>query len=173
MPKDKRLALATALLAVLCLDGQLAGQTPQANPCLDPNRSTYTGIDCFKLWSACQPMQLVVEDVGRGAEDIGLTRERIQTISESRLRAARLYGSEEDRLLYVQVGVVGQAFSIHVGYRKWLLDESLGHGGMAQTWTSLSTGTHGRDAGYILQGVSEHTDRFIVEYLRVNEPDCE
>ena len=42
----------------------------------------------------------------------------------------------------------------------------------AQTWRTGEIGTHGRDAGYILQGISEHLDKFIVEYLRVNEGAC-
>ena len=35
-----------------------------------------------------------------------------------------------------------------------------------------STGTHGGDAGFILSAVSQHLDKFLVEYLRVNEENC-
>lgn len=42
----------------------------------------------------------------------------------------------------------------------------------ATTWTRGSTGTHGRNPGFIVQSVSEHVDAFLVEYLRVNEKDC-
>ena len=39
-------------------------------------------------------------------------------------------------------------------------------------WETGSYGTHGGDADYILQAVSERLDRFILEYLRVNETAC-
>ena len=111
--------------------------------------------------------------------EIGLTEERIQTIAESRLRAARLYQDGgldallwADHYLYVNVLVVGNAFTFKVGYHKKLHDEKSGMSNFAQTWTTGAAGTHGRDAGYILQNLSENIDRFIVEYLRVNEGSC-
>ena len=43
---------------------------------------------------------------------------------------------------------------------------------MASTWHSGAVGTHGDDASYILSAVSRYMDRFLVEYLRVNEEAC-
>ena len=40
------------------------------------------------------------------------------------------------------------------------------------TWDLGATGTHGGDAGYVLQTLSEFVDTFVVEYLRVNEAAC-
>ena len=40
------------------------------------------------------------------------------------------------------------------------------------TWRIGTYGTHGGDAGYILQALSEKLDKFILEYLRVNESAC-
>ncbi len=37
------------------------------------------------------------------------------------------------------------------------------------TWAISVPGQHGRDHGYIMQSFSNLTDRFIDEYLRVNE----
>ena len=92
--------------------------------------------DRFKLFNECGPMHLVVEDYGdAGWADIGLTVDRIQTMAESRLRAARLYD--------------------------------------ATTWHIGAAGTHSGDARFILQGLSEALDRFILEYLRVNEDACD
>ncbi len=42
----------------------------------------------------------------------------------------------------------------------------------AATWETGSLGTHGGDAGFILQAVAEHTDKFVNEYLRVNDEAC-
>ena len=167
------LVWAGPLLVVLCFDGRLAGETPLTEIEQELCVSRSTVDDCFRLWNACRPLYLVVEDLNKHAEEIGLTKERIQTAAESRLRAARLYDAEAaDHYLYVNVTVARRAFSTRVGYNKLLHDEALGIGGRAETWNTGSTGTHGGDAGYILQDVSEKIDRFVVEYLRVNESAC-
>ena len=75
--------------------------------------------------------------------------------------------------LYVNVNVVGRAFSIGVGFRKWLWDPSTDEFGFAETWSSASSGTTGASGGnFIMQALSEHLDRFVLEYLRVNEDAC-
>ena len=130
----------------------------------------------FRLHNACRPMELVVEDLDKDSKAIGLTKDRLQVTAESRLRAARLYtdSMSESTLayLYVRVSVLGPAVSVDVQYKKYLFDPGNASNGFATTWQSSSTGTHGKDAGYIVQIVSEIVDKFLVEYLRVNEKDC-
>ena len=58
-------------------------------------------------------------------------------------------------------------------YNKWLRDDASGISGRAKTWGQTGTGTHGSDDGYIVQSVSQFTDEFIDEYLRVNAEACE
>ena len=120
-------------------------------------------------------MNLVVEDYNDDADwaDMGLTVDRLQTIAESRLRAARLYDATALAYLYVNVNVNGRSFSARVQYYKVLYDGVSGETNYAMTWNVSSTGTHGGDAGFILQGLSEHLDSFILEYLRVNEDACD
>ena len=131
-------------------------------------------FDRFKLFNECGPMNLVVEDYEEaGWADIGLTMDRIQTMAESRLRAARLYDATALPYLYVNVLVVGVSFSRSVAYNKTLYDPASGEANYAITWELDSAGTHGGDAGFILQGLSERLDRFILEYLRVNEDACD
>ena len=74
--------------------------------------------------------------------------------------------------LYVRVGVFGGAFHIKVSFKKRLRDDVSEKNGIAETWDTGSLGTHGGNGGFILQGVSEHLDRFVLEYLRVNETVC-
>ncbi len=127
----------------------------------------------FRLWNDCEPIDLVVERLHDDAGEIGLTEERIQTTVESRLRGARIY-TEDKTYLYVNVAVVGRSFSIGLSLN-FLVYREANSGilqGVASTWESGFTGTHGGDAGYILQSVAEHTDRFINEYLRVNAEAC-
>ena len=162
------------LLVVLYFAGRLAGETPlSGKPACADSPDVGTQTNCFELYNACRPMNLVVESLDEDAAEIGLTEERIRTAVESRLRSARLH-SDDPRwtYLYVNVNVGRRAFSSSARYKKWLRDVEFDLSGVAGTWDTGVTGTHGGDAGYILQSVSENVDRFIVEYLRVNEGAC-
>ena len=136
-------------------------------------------FDRFELWNACKPVRLFVyptgseEDLSDNASKIGLTEERIETLVRSRLRAARIYDADVySPYLYVNVNVFNITFSINLEFKKLVIDTVSREQGTAKTWGIRSTGTHGRDAGFILQAVSEHTDEFIDEYLRVNAKSC-
>ena len=127
----------------------------------------------FRLFNGCKPMSLVVESLHDDAGKIRLTRARLQAAVESRLRSARPYDeSSTTAYLYVNVAVVGRAFGIDLEYNKLVSDIATGELGMATTWNIGSTGTHGGDASYIVSSLSEKLDRFLVEYLRVNESAC-
>ena len=133
-------------------------------------------IDNFELFADCTQMNLVVERLPDIAFDIGLSEEIIQNAAESRLRSARLYRSDLDYIpyLYVNVNMTERAFSISLEYHKILYDDHYAHvSQFATTWDRGFVGTHGRDAGYIVSSLSLLVDRFLVEYLRVNEDACE
>ena len=107
-----------------------------------------TDVDCFYFYNECQSLPLAIEPFAHDEAEIGLTEERIQTIAESRLRAARLYqeggiigGVLAGHCLIVDVLVVGNAFSFTVGYSKRLHDEKSGTSNFAQTWHTGATGT--------------------------------
>lgn len=118
-------------------------------------------------------MKLLVLGVDDDAGKIGLTKSRLQTAAESRLRSARLYDSDAAiPILYVNVNVVGRAFNIDLEYNKPVRDVATGELWLATTWGAGSTGTHGGNAGYIVSVLSEKLDQFLVEYLRVNESAC-
>lgn len=133
-------------------------------------------IDSFNLFADCTQMNLVVERLPDTAFDIGLSNEIIQNAAESRLRSARLYRSDLDYIpyVYVNVNVTERAFSISLEYNKILYDDHYAHvSQFATTWDTGIVGTHGRDAGYIVSSLSLLVDRFLVEYLRVNEDVCD
>ena len=133
-------------------------------------------MDRSKLCNVCRPMPILVEGLGRNATDIGLTKDRLRITAESRLRSARLYtdsGEESNgAVLYINVAVLGRAFSVAAQYHKRLLDPVTVGITIAPTWREGSLGTHGGDPGFIIQSVSEKVDKFLVEYLRVNEEHC-
>lgn len=134
-------------------------------------------LDRFSLFNECRPMRLIVEDLSDDSKEVSLTKERLQLAAESRLRAARLYTDSmhvsNAAYLYINVNVLGRGFSMDVRYSKAVFDEASDDSGMAVTWQTGSLGTHGQDAGFIVQALSQHLDRFLAEYLRVNESDCD
>ena len=137
-------------------------------------------LDRFSLYNACAPMRLVVEELNDDAAAIGLTEARIRTLAESRLRGARLYDNSPlgAARLYIRVSVLnfadgrGGAFAYDMNYGKRLHDSMTDLTLPTDTWAKSNFGTHTGDAGYILQGVSERLDYFVLEYLRVNEAAC-
>ena len=135
--------------------------------------------DKFELWNNCAEIHLVVDDLRPEAAELNLRQEDIETAVRSRLRGARIYtenwfddnGSWIPRL-YINVNTVGFAFNINAGLSKWVSDSASGQLGFAATWKTGTTGTHANDASYILSNVSQLTDKFIDEYLRVNAAAC-
>ena len=156
----KRLVIAAALVALPALAAVFSAAESNA-------------ADDFQLWNACKPTHLVVEGLNNDAAEIGLTKERIATLARSRLRAARIYSNIlSEPYLYVRVSVVSVAFNTEVQFNKYLFDPISEISGYAPTWDSGQTGTHGQNASFILQVLSEEVDKFIDEYLRVNAEAC-
>ena len=134
----------------------------------------------FQLFTGCARMGLLVEGLPPGAGKIGLTEGAITRAVESRLRSARLYTADRssDYLLYVRVGVLDMEgrrrnlpYSIGVEFNQRLYNPRVDGGGSAVTWI---TGSYGQgDSQFILGAISEHMDRFLTEYLRVNEEACD
>ena len=155
--------LLAAVLGAACGTGRATAQ------------ESVTVLDRFALLNECAPMALLVTPVPDDAAEIGLTEERIRTMAESRLRAARLFSTSREPFqpyLHIIVTVVGPAFSQAIEYYKVLYDIRSAMSFSTETWSRGVTGTHGRDAGYILQSLSEGIDEFVLEYLRVNDDAC-
>ena len=132
-------------------------------------------VDRFELFTGCKSLNIAVYVEGDEAGEIDLTEERVRTMVESRLRAARLYGSHDGvPFLGVRVSTLddGPAFVQSIQLWKWSRDDMTGLESGSVRWQRFSFGTHGGDAGFIMQGLSEALDGFILEYLRVNEGFC-
>ena len=127
-------------------------------------------------------MALLVEDLPDDAGKIGLRELDIKTAVRSRLRGARLYSEDASPFLYVRVTVLSPAFAIEVMFQRlvevslpqWIRSEGMRPlTGLAPTWRTGSAGTFGANgSGFILSGLGRHPDKFIDEYLRVNDADC-
>ena len=129
-------------------------------------------VDRFELFNDCEPVDLVIEDLPIEATRINLTVPRIRSLAESRLRAARLYDDAAEPYLYINITVTGRASMVLLEFKKLLYDSTSGTSGFAATWRIGGTGTHGGDAGYILQYLSEYVDAFVLGFLRANEDAC-
>lgn len=131
--------------------------------------------DRRRLFTGCRSLGISVYLQGDEADEIDLTEERVRTMVESRLRAARLYDSQEG-VPYLAVTILtlddGPAFVGRIQLSKWNRDDITGLEGGSFTWEDLRYGTHGGDAGFIMQGLSEVMDGFVLDYLRVNEGYC-
>ena len=93
-----------AMVALLAA-GPAAAQTPepdleQLREAIDAVRAAGAGtdddvaarVDSFQLFTECRPVQIFFREFsGGGEEGIGLTLDRLNTMVEARLRAARLY----------------------------------------------------------------------------------
>ena len=164
-----RLTRAALLLSALALLLPASGARGATVENLVENR-----IDRFDLFADCRPMHLAVESLSPAASKIGLTKEAIRAAAESRLRSARLYHSIRSApYLYINVNVVGRGFSISLEFKKDVYDLLSGNRGLATTWDRGGTGTHGGYANFLLSSISRHMDKFLVEFLRVNEKACE
>ena len=156
---------------------------------LVPNKEPSTGHDPAKeqerlmLFHDCHPIWVGVYG-GRSedAKKIGLRNKDMEELVENRLRVARLYVKDLNghfdvyggypATLDVFVSVLGAAFRINLEYTKNVRDE-FGASGLATTWNGGTFGTHGKDSDYIMSVLSRQMDKFLVEYLRVNEAACE
>ena len=136
-----------------------------------------TSFEMFQLFNSCEPMYLLLtvpDDNDEDMKNVGLTKDRVQFAVESRLRGARLLrsGTVSAPLLQVRVGVTRTMYDVNMGYYKRLWDPLTDRYGLAETWTAGSVGTHGSKADDIVSKLSELLDKFLTNYLRVNEAAC-
>lgn len=114
---------------------------------------------------------VLVENLPQGAQDIGLTRERIQTVTELKLRREGLIAKFDyaSPYFYVAINVSGLAFNVLVSVEDWVtLERDKTILCRAKTWLTGTTGTHGRDSEYIIGGLERLIDSFLNDYYKAN-----
>ena len=126
----------------------------------------------FRLLSNCQSMYLLV-GVQKHETKIGLTDNSIQNLVESRLRSARLYTDDilANSYLDVQIVLVDRAFRVDVDFNKEVVDSITRHKFPATTWNTNTTGI-ASNSDYVLSSLSQLVDKFLTQFLRVNEKAC-
>jgi hypothetical protein len=115
---------------------------------------------------------VLVEDLPRGVTEMGLTAEMIKNEAESKLKREGLsvptfsYG---DPYLYLSLRVVGEAFSIEVSLRDYVIlkrDRKITCA--AATWVENVTGVHHGDGSLFIEGLQEALDAFLTDYHKAN-----
>ena len=169
-------AHAETLLDAVRKDPRYQALTPDQQEQID-NKAIKQMMDKFDLFANCQPLAVTVTDASKTENKLGLTKADIQAAVESRLRGARLY-TPKFATPYLRIGImiVGNAFSVHLHLVKRLVDDTYSQmHGLATTWMDGFTGTHGGGSAggsFILSSLSQVLDRFIADYLRINEAAC-
>ena len=130
----------------------------------------------FQLYvNRCGPIGLEV--YANIAEEIGLTKELIETAARSRLRATHLYGAETEPvsgILVISVVVASWGKTV-LHYQMWFekhqQDEMSRLSGWSPTgWMRGALVPHNNDAR---SAIAATLDEFLDDFLRVNECICD
>ena len=80
-------------------------------------------LQLFQLYTSCTPIGLAVGDLPEDAKKINLTEKAIRSSVESRLLSGRIFNDNKfPYLLYVNINIVGNAFSIRLNFIKSVKD---------------------------------------------------
>jgi hypothetical protein len=115
---------------------------------------------------------VLVEELPQRAFEMGLTSEMIKNEAESKLRREGLSVpsfSYEDPYLYLRISVIGEAFSINLSLRDYVVlkrDRKIACA--AATWMNSSTGVHRGDGHVLIEGMQELLDAFLSDLRKVN-----
>ena len=128
----------------------------------------------FGLFSECSPMRLLVYELPPDASKTSLTKDLIRVYLESRLRSARLYDSAAFNFLSVATDVVTSSFySLELKYHKVVYDPASKLVSTVETWNECNSTAVFSACGLPGGGLETCIDRFLEEFLRVNEEACE
>ena len=145
---------------------------------VDPSRPS----DKEALWvNEYRDLFCVIEGLSRDAKEIGLSKDLIRSKLDRELRAAGIRSWEtlpeapmtaQDRLLYVNLNVVGDGWSLSVEFKResyWKLPENQVGSDWVTVWNRGAAGTHSDRTSFVLDAVEVALERFLNEYLKANQ----
>lgn len=166
--------ISAAVIAALCmgvvgLTGKAEAQTP---------RPQEVNADSSDVLAEQKGVLVVVEDLSKDADKIGLTDSRIQTAVELKLRQSgiKVLTKQEHQeilshpYLYINVNVFQEAFSIDVEHREVV---QLTRGKKptvfgASIWRKGATGMVRSDPEYVVSSVGRLVDNYCNDFLKAN-----
>lgn len=132
----------------------------------------------FELFNECRPVRVFTrtQDLEAFYTPLASMDGRIRTMAERRLRAARIYDGAPNAsgLLVVEVSRFDDSHLVTVAFARTVFEPVNGSWGTATTWraTDLRWRFPSYTSDSAMQVVSDGIDKFILEYLRVNESAC-
>ncbi len=112
---------------------------------------------------------IVIEDPGGGGTKIGLTSNRMRTVTELKLRKEGIKIIEKSTcFLYVNTMIAGNAFRVRLELKEKAKISRLDAFYAATTWQNEMVGTHGNNPEYIVSALGELLDEFLNDYYKAN-----
>lgn len=118
---------------------------------------------------------VVIEGLTEDAKKIGLTKERLRTVTELRLRKEGMIitGPSDDPdipVVSVNVNVVNTAFNVELCIKELIEIQRKSSPVLCivVTWGVGRTGTHGNDSEFVVFSLSKCLDRFLNNYYKAN-----
>lgn len=114
---------------------------------------------------------VLVERLSMYASEIGLSRERLITVVELKLRreGVKVVKAINKPYLYINVLVLENAFSILIELMEEVKIKRLNRiAYRVATWRTGATGIHGDDPEYIVSSLSSQLDEFLNDYYKAN-----
>lgn len=114
---------------------------------------------------------VLIEKLPEDAIEIGLTEDRLRTITELRLRKEGIKIEEDGNIpyLYINVNIVEVAFNVILSINEWTtLSRNPSIECYAVTWQSFYTGTHTNKPEYIVSSISNLLDEFLNDWYKAN-----
>ncbi len=115
-------------------------------------------------------LDVLIESLNEEALELGLTENRLQTVTELRLRKEGIkITGPQDPTLYVNVNVVGKAYHISLEIKELLdLIRIKNSCLVVVTYNKGFTGTHGNKPEFIVSSLSILLDIFLNDYYKAN-----
>lgn len=133
----------------------------------------------YSLYNRCTGLNLVVGDLPRDAQRIGLRKAAVVAAVESRLRGARLMSDEQTgEVLYVFISIMSVGtgdevvFRIELSLERFMEDSGFGKAHMMSAWEDGTIGIAHSTDQFVLGSLSGLIDRFVASYLRANGAVC-
>ena len=145
-----------------------------AAPASAQNLTQEQEVALFQLFTRCEPVFPTVA-VERSSEYLEeeLTDSVLEEVVFTGLRSAGLLGeTEKPPFLYVAVGVVHWAYVVRVELLKLVTDRETDIAGATPTWRTYRYGIHSGDPAHVVSSVGTALQRFLEDYLLVNESVC-
>jgi hypothetical protein len=162
----KTIFVLSLFLSIITFSFQLTNAQKKTDLSLHAKESQ-NGLEIYNY----KRVNLQIMGLDEDANRIGLTRERIQTTCELRLRQAGLEPAIRiSPYLGIFVNVVGSCFHLSIQFKRniYFIADDHWYKILGVTWSCEINGEHGGVPESIIRAIDECLDKFLTEYLKAN-----